>query len=81
MRDPIEAKVVQIVAEQLATDPTEITMQSAFIADLGADSLDMVEIAMTIEEEFDMMLPADAPEQFITVGQAVEHLQHAHDSV
>ncbi|KUK34848.1 MAG: Acyl carrier protein [Caldanaerobacter subterraneus] len=69
-------KVRDIVAEQLGIDPEEITMESSFIDDLGADSLDIVELIMALEEEFDIEIPDEDAEKIKTVGDVVEYLSN-----
>ncbi|HAA81323.1 MAG TPA: acyl carrier protein, partial [Thermoanaerobacter sp.] len=63
-------------AEQLGIDPEEITMESSFIDDLGADSLDIVELIMALEEEFDIEIPDEDAEKIKTVGDVVEYLSN-----
>ena len=70
-------KLQQIIAEVLSIDPEEITMNTTFVDDLGADSLDVVQIVMGIEEEFDIEIPTDAAEKIVTVGDAVEQIKNA----
>ncbi len=70
-------RVTGIVAEQLGVDKDKITKETSFVNDLGADSLDTVELVMELEEEFDINIPDDAAEKIQTVGQAVEHIEAA----
>ncbi|MCA9248107.1 MAG: acyl carrier protein [Planctomycetales bacterium] len=70
----IEERVVDIVAEQLGVDKEKITTETSFVNDLGADSLDTVELVMELEEEFDITIPDDAAEKIQTVGEAVEFI-------
>ena len=70
-------KLQQIIAEVLNVDADEITMDTTFVDDLGADSLDVFQIIMGIEEEFDIEIPNDAAEQIVTVGDAVEQIKAA----
>ena len=70
-------KLQQIIAEVLNIDPEEITMETTFVDDLGADSLDVFQIVMGIEEEFDIEIPTDAAEKIVTVGDAVEQIKNA----
>lgn len=70
----VEAKVKSIIAEQLGVGEGEIRPESAFIEDLGADSLDIVELVMTIEEEFDIEIPEDDAEQIKTVKNAIDYI-------
>lgn len=74
-KDAIFQRVREIVAEQLGKDEEEVTMDSAFIEDLGADSLDIVELIMALEEEFDMEIPDEDAEKIATVGDAVEYIR------
>ncbi|MEH1831346.1 MAG: acyl carrier protein [Nostoc sp.] len=70
-------KVKKIVAEQLSVDDKiEITPQSKFMDDLGADSLDTVELVMALEEEFDIEIPDEAAEQIISVQDAVDYINN-----
>lgn len=68
-------KIKEILVDQLNVDAEEITMGSAFIDDLGADSLDIVDLIMTIEEEFDIEIPEDEVESIATVGAAVDYIK------
>ena len=70
-------KVKKIIAEVLNVDPDEITMETTFQDDLGADSLDVYQIIMGIEEEFDIEIPAETAEQVTTVEDAVEMIKNA----
>ena len=65
-------KLQQIIAEVLNIDADEITMNTTFVDDLGADSLDVFQIIMGIEEEFDIEIPTEAAEKIVSVGDAVE---------
>ena len=71
----INAKVVEIVVERLSVNVDTVTVESSFINDLGADSLDIVELVMEFEEAFDMTIPDEDAEKITTVQQAVEYLQ------
>lgn len=68
-------KVKAIIVEQLGVDEDEVTMEASFIEDLGADSLDIVELVMALEEEFDIVIPDEDAEKIRTVGQAVKYIQ------
>ncbi len=68
-------RVADIVAEQLGVDKDKISPETSFVNDLGADSLDTVELVMELEEEFDINIPDDAAEKIQTVGQAVEYIE------
>ena len=70
-------KLNKIIAEVLNVDPDEITMETTFQDDLGADSLDVYQIIMGIEEEFDIEIPAESAEQVTTVEEAVEMIKNA----
>ena len=70
-------KLKTIIAEVLNVDPDEITMETTFQDDLGADSLDVYQIIMGIEEEFDIEIPAESAEQVTTVEEAVEMIKNA----
>ena len=70
-------KLKKIIAEVLNVDPDEITMETTFQDDLGADSLDVYQIIMGIEEEFDIEIPAESAEQVTTVEEAVEMIKSA----
>ena len=70
-------KLKKIITEVLNVDPDEITMETTFQDDLGADSLDVYQIIMGIEEEFDIEIPAETAEQVTTVEEAVEMIKNA----
>ena len=70
-------RVTDIVAEQLGVDKEKITPETSFVNDLGADSLDTVELVMELEEEFDINIPDDVAEKILTVGQAIDHIEAA----
>ena len=70
-------KLRDIFVEVLNVDETEVTMESTFIDDLGADSLDVFQIIMGIEEEFDIEIPNEEAEKIVTVGDAVEQIKKA----
>lgn len=69
-------KVKEIVADQLGVDADEVTVESSFTEDLGADSLDVVELIMALEEEFDMEIPDEDAEKISTVGDVVEYIKN-----
>ena len=71
----IEAKVKSIIADQLGVGEDEIKPESSFIEDLGADSLDTVELVMAFEEEFGCEIPDDAAEKIVTVKDAVSFIE------
>ena len=70
-------KLKKVIAEVLNVDPDEITMETTFMDDLGADSLDVFQIIMGIEEEFDIEIPAEKAEKISTVEEAVEMIKSA----
>ncbi len=70
-------KLQGIIAEVLNIDVDDITMASTFVDDLGADSLDVFQIVMGIEEEFDIEIPQEEVEKIVTVGDAVEQIKNA----
>ena len=70
-------KLRDIIVEVLNVDENEVTMESTFIDDLGADSLDVFQIIMGIEEEFDIEIPNEEAEKIVTVGDAVEQTKKA----
>lgn len=70
----ISERVKKIIVEQLGVDPGEVTPQAHFVNDLGADSLDTVELVMALEEEFDTEIPDDQAEKIQTVGQAIDYV-------
>ena len=70
-----EERVKKIIVEQLGVDAGEVTNQAHFVNDLGADSLDTVELVMTLEEEFDTEIPDEQAEKIQTVGQAVDYIK------
>jgi acyl carrier protein len=67
-------RVKQIIVEQLGVDAAEVTPQAHFVNDLGADSLDTVELVMALEEEFDTEIPDEQAEKIQTVGQAIDYI-------
>jgi acyl carrier protein len=71
----IETKVKQIIVDKLGVDESEITNEASFTNDLGADSLDTVELIMEFEKTFDISIPDEQAENIQTVGQAVSYLQ------
>ena len=70
----IEQRVKKIVAEQLGVNEADIKNESSFVDDLGADSLDTVELAMALEEEFECEIPDDEAEKITTVQQAIDYV-------
>ena len=73
-------KLKKVIAEVLNVDPDEITMDTTFVDDLGADSLDIFQIIMGLEEEFDIEIPNEEAEKIVTVGDAVEQIKNALNS-
>lgn len=81
MSQEIESRVMKIVAQQLGVAETDIKHESSFVDDLGADSLDTVELVMALEDEFGMEIPDEDAEKITTVQQAINYaLQHADKS-
>jgi len=73
----IEAKVIEIVAEQMGVDKGEITRETSFTNDLNADSLDTVELVMEFEDEFETSIPDEQAEKIQTVGQAIDYIKQS----
>ena len=71
----IEAKVKEIIVEQLSVNAEDVVPEAKFIEDLGADSLDQVELVMALEEEFDLDIPDEEAEKLTTVGAAIEFIK------
>jgi acyl carrier protein len=69
-------KVKKIIVEQLGVEEDDIAMEANFIDDLGADSLDIVELIMALEEEFDIEIPDSEAEKIVTVGDAVDYIKN-----
>ena len=74
--EEIFEKVKEIIVEQLNSQENTITMEASFIDDLGADSLDIVELIMALEEEFDMEIPDTDAEKIVTVNDVVEYIKN-----
>ena len=70
----IDERVMKIVVEQLGVNESEVTKESSFVDDLGADSLDTVELVMALEEEFDCEIPDEQAEKITTVKQAIDYI-------
>lgn len=70
----IKDQVIEIIIEQLGVDETQVKPEASFIDDLGADSLDTVELVMAFEEKFDIEIPDEDAEKMRTVGDAIEYL-------
>ena len=75
MSEEVSSKVKKIVADHLGIDETKVTEESSFIDDLGADSLDTVELVMAFEESFGVEIPDEKAETILTVGDAIAHLE------
>lgn len=75
MANDLESKVTSIIVEKLGVEESDITPDASFTNDLGADSLDTVELIMEFEKEFDITIPDEDAEKIATVGDAVEYLQ------
>ena len=69
-------KIKEVVVEQLDCDPAEVKEDSKFIEDLGADSLDVVELVMALEEEFDIEIPDEDAEKILTVKDALNYIEN-----
>lgn len=81
MPEEIESKVIEIVAEQMGVDKSEITRQTSFVNDLNADSLDTVELVMEFEDVFELSIPDEEAEKIQTVGQAIDYIkEHANEA-
>ena len=76
MSDDISSKVKKIVADHLGIEEAKVTEESSFIDDLGADSLDTVELVMAFEEKFSIEIPDDAAETILTVKDAIDFIQN-----
>ena len=72
---PVEERVKSIIVEQLGVEENDVTPQAKFIEDLGADSLDTVELVMAFEEEFDLEIPDEDAEKITTVGDATRYIK------
>ncbi|MBA2351973.1 MAG: acyl carrier protein [Burkholderiales bacterium] len=77
--DNVDQRVKKIVAEQLGVNEAEVKQESSFVDDLGADSLDTVELVMALEEEFECEIPDEEAEKITTVQQAIDYIS-AHSS-
>ena len=73
----IKSKVISIIVDKLGVEETEVTNEASFTNDLGADSLDTVELIMEFEKEFDIQIPDDQAENIATVGQAISYIEGA----
>ncbi|MCE4563336.1 acyl carrier protein [Maribellus sp. CM-23] len=73
----VAAKVKAIIVDKLGVDESEVVPEASFTNDLGADSLDTVELIMEFEKEFDLAIPDDEAEKISTVGEAIAHIESA----
>jgi acyl carrier protein len=71
----IDKRVKEIIVEQLGVNENEVTPEAKFVDDLGADSLDLVELVMALEEEYNMEISDEDAEKILTVGDAIEYIQ------
>ena len=71
----VEQRVIEIVCEHLAVSKENVTRNTSFIEDIGADSLDIVELVMELEEEFEITIPDDQAEKIKTVGEAIDYIE------
>ncbi len=71
----VDSKIKAIIAEQLGVKPEEVTPNASFVDDLGADSLDTVELIMALEEEFSVEIPDEDAEKMKTVGDAIKYIE------
>ncbi len=76
----VEERVIDIVAEQLGVSKDQITRETDIANDLGADSLDIVELVMEFEDEFEINIPEEAAENITTIGQVIDHIKEEIDS-
>ena len=75
MAKPVEERVKEIIVEQLGVEEDEVLPAAKFIEDLGADSLDTVELVMAFEEELDLEIPDEDAEKIVTVGDAIQYIK------
>lgn len=80
MSEPTEARVREIIVNELGVEPDKVTDDASFVEDLGADSLDTVELVMAFEEEFGVDIPDEDAEQMRTVGDAIAYLRRKAES-
>ena len=76
MNEDIKKKVKEIIVEKLGVDENEVTDEASFTNDLGADSLDTVELIIQFEKEFNISIPDDQAEKIATVGEAIEYIEN-----
>jgi len=70
----VEKAIIEIVANQMQIDPTEMTRDTAFVADIGMDSLDVVEVTMEFEDQFEVSIPDEQGQSLQTIGQVVDYV-------
>jgi acyl carrier protein len=75
MADNTESKVKEIIINELGVEPEKVTLEASFVEDLGADSLDTVELVMALEEEFECEIPDEAAEKITSVQQAIDYVK------
>jgi acyl carrier protein len=75
MAKSVEERIKEIIVEQLGVDAEDVTANARFIEDLGADSLDTVELVMALEEHFDIQIPDEDAEKIATVGDAIQYIK------
>lgn len=73
----IDDKIKKIITEQLGVSPDEVTLTASFVDDLGADSLDVVELVMAVEEQFGLEIPDEDAEKIVTVGHVIDYITKA----
>jgi acyl carrier protein len=78
--EEIKDKVMKIVSEQMGVEKSELTLETSFVNDLNADSLDTVELVMEFEDEFELSIPDEEAEKIQTIGQAVDYIAKAQGS-
>ncbi|HEY8503696.1 MAG TPA: acyl carrier protein [Gemmataceae bacterium] len=71
----VEDRVIEIVCEQLAVNREQVNRSTSFIEDIGADSLDLVELIMELEQEFEIQIPDEEAEKIRTVGEAIDYIE------
>ena len=71
----VEERVIEIVCENLGVNKEQVTRTASFLEDMGADSLDIVELVMELEEEFEITIPDDQAEKIKTVGEAIDYIE------
>ena len=74
-KEEVAKRIIEIVAEKMDKPKEEITPDKSFVNDLGADSLDTVELMMDIEDEFDLSIPEEAAQKIATIGDAIKYVQ------